>query len=66
MQAIEHKTLNMQRLKQESERDCQAIQQQKMKLTDILNTLQQSFDASAEKYLTCTRRNTGCSSRCYI
>ena len=40
----------MQHLKQELEKDCQAIQQQKMELTDTLNTLQQGFDASAEKY----------------
>lgn len=40
----------MQRLRQELERDCQAIQKQKMKLTGTLNTLQQGFDASAEKY----------------
>jgi hypothetical protein len=40
----------MQHLKQELEKDCQAIQQQKMELTDTLNTLQQGLDASAEKY----------------
>jgi chromosome segregation ATPase len=39
MQVIQYKIWNLQRLKQELERDRQAIQEQKMELTDILNTL---------------------------
>jgi peptidoglycan hydrolase CwlO-like protein len=49
MQSIQYKIWNMQSLKQELERDCYVLQQQKMELTDTLNTLQQSFDISAQK-----------------
>lgn len=47
-QSLQNNVLGIQHLKQELEKDCQAIQRETVELTRIHNTLQQNFDALAE------------------